>query len=405
MTLTRTPKAVLDPVNSTDTPLAGDAVFTGEWRDITAMAGVAILVSADVAGTASIEWSDDGGTTVHYTDTQTVAAGVPSWEAYPQRGEHYRVRYTNGAAVQTTFHLGAWQQPTDLVAAGGGDTATETTLATLPTSPLISPDGDGSGSGGNSITSGTTLAPAATWTGAWEEVVDYAAISITGSATQSSATNGAAAQFSADGVTILKQTKVSILGTAVGGQAVSFALHPEARYFRLVYTNGGTSSDVVLQTTFRKTANTPGVLPIAATVTSWNLSQLVRAVLTAQKPDGSYTSVTQDVNGNLDVNISAADSEVPITSLTTGSVAQATVGTSVVQIADPPLANRRSLSIKSLSGNTNAIYIGFTTGVNTGSGFPLDAGESMDLEINGDINVYAIAAGAGQRLAWMELGT
>lgn len=281
------------------------------------------------------------------------------------------------------------------------DSTAQATLATLPTAPFISGDGDGVGAGGNSGTA--TLGPADIWVGAWEDVSAYAAISITGKATGSSASNGAIAQFSRDGVNVLKQTAVSVLGTSLGGQPVSFALHPEARYFRIHYTNGGSSSDLELSTIYRKTPNTPGVLPIASTVTPWNLSQLVRAVLTAQRADGTYTSVTQDTDGNLDVNIGAVEVEVPISSLSAGKTSQQTIGTSAVQVSITPLANRRSVSFKSLSSNTDTIYIGFISGVTSGSGWPLDAGESMDLELDDTASFYAIAGAADQRLAILEL--
>lgn len=324
------------------------------------------------------------------TEVKQVGSNAPQKVLGGQAG---KIKDSSGNVVNPATN----EKLDELIAVqGGGDSP-------QPTVPLISADGDGAGSGGNSGTA--TLATSATWVGAWEDVSGYAAITIVGKATQSSATNGAVAQFSSDGVNVLKETKVTIIGTAVGGQAVAFSLFPEAKYFRIHYTNGGTaSSDIELQTVYRKVPNTVGTLPIGSTVTAWNLAQLVRAVLSARRDDGTYDSVGMTNSNNLQVAISEATAEVPIDSLSQVSFNQQTVGTTAVQVPTSLGASLRSLSLKSLSANTASIYIGTSSAVTASNGWPLDAGDSIDLEIDNTTNIYAIAGAAGQRIAWAEAG-
>jgi hypothetical protein len=92
----------------------------------------------------------------------------------------------------------------------------------------------------NSSTS--TLGAGAAFTGTSEEVKDYASIQISVIASHASATDGLAVQQSSDG------TNWDIVDTYTIAAATgkTFSFQPVARYFRVVYTNGGT-----LQTYFR----------------------------------------------------------------------------------------------------------------------------------------------------------
>ena len=306
------------------------------------------------------------------------------------------------AAVQTLLQslLTELQAKADLNEAQAITTNQELDVNAVNAS--ISASGDGAGGGGNSMAE-TTLGISEEWVGGWEDISGYAGITIAGTATQSSATNGAIAQFSDDGVNLLKETKVSVIGTAVGGQAVAFSFFPEARYFRVKYTNGGTASTARFQTIYRKVPNQVGTLPIGSDVTAWNLAQLVRAVLTAQKTDGTYTSVNMTNDGNLNVDISSASAEVPIESLPFWAANQQAVGTTAVQVSVG--ANTRSVALKSISANTGTLYLGTSNAVTTGNGWPLDAGESVELEIDATTPIWVIASAADQRVAWLEVGT
>jgi len=58
----------------------------------------------------------------------------------------------------------------------------------------------------------------------------------------------------------------------------------------------------------------------------------------------------------------------------------------------------RGVVLKAFGTNSDTIYVG-DSGVTTGVGFPLTAGESVVLPLN-SMTIYAIADAASQKLAW-----
>jgi len=61
-----------------------------------------------------------------------------------------------------------------------------------------------------------------------------------------------------------------------------------------------------------------------------------------------------------------------------------------------------SITIKSLSTNTVAVYIG-TTGVTTANGFELLPGESISLDIDNVADCYCISGSAAQVIRWIAI--
>jgi hypothetical protein len=61
-----------------------------------------------------------------------------------------------------------------------------------------------------------------------------------------------------------------------------------------------------------------------------------------------------------------------------------------------------SVTIKALSTNTVAIYVG-TTGVTTANGFELLAGESVSLDCDNLTDVYCISGSASQVIRWVAV--
>lgn len=98
---------VLSAGNSSTTPLAGGATFTGTWEEITNYGGIVISVFANVASATDglkFEWSSDG-TNVDVDEVSSVTAGVGRGFTQMPRSRYFRVRYVNGASAQTTFRL------------------------------------------------------------------------------------------------------------------------------------------------------------------------------------------------------------------------------------------------------------------------------------------------------------
>ncbi len=93
--------------NSTNTPLAGGATFTGVWEDCKDYQEVNISVISDQNSATNglvIQWSDDA-TTIGDTDTFSVYANAGTNYTPNPAFRYVRVVYTNGATPQGTFHL------------------------------------------------------------------------------------------------------------------------------------------------------------------------------------------------------------------------------------------------------------------------------------------------------------
>jgi len=93
--------------NSTSTPLSAAGVWTGTSEDILAYNGISVFVTSDVAsavGGIEIQYSSDE-VTWYTAESYTLVAGAEKWFTPPAFGKFFRVKFTNGAADQTTFTL------------------------------------------------------------------------------------------------------------------------------------------------------------------------------------------------------------------------------------------------------------------------------------------------------------
>jgi hypothetical protein len=94
-------------VNSTATPLAGAATFTGQW-ELAPRSMVVAQSFSDVVGTLYFDFSVDGvnaDSTFPVGGTAT-SASIPTVKPAAVGGRYFRVRYVNGASAQATFRLG-----------------------------------------------------------------------------------------------------------------------------------------------------------------------------------------------------------------------------------------------------------------------------------------------------------
>lgn len=95
----------------TTTPLAANAVFTGQWHDSQITGDIYALITcrADVAGSILVQLSDDNSNAnfSFNADASSIATGINQLHHYPAflRARFWRVLYTNGAAPQTSFEL------------------------------------------------------------------------------------------------------------------------------------------------------------------------------------------------------------------------------------------------------------------------------------------------------------
>lgn len=100
-------KGVVDSGNSTSTPLAGGASFTGTAFEILNYGIVFVSCYADVASATdglSIQQSIDG-TNWDFSDDYTIGAGASENYGVNPHARYLRVVYTNGASPQSAFRL------------------------------------------------------------------------------------------------------------------------------------------------------------------------------------------------------------------------------------------------------------------------------------------------------------
>lgn len=93
--------------NSTTSVLAGNAVFTGTSEDALNYNEIRIsVISSHVSATdgLSIQQSEDN-TNWDFTDTYTIPAATGKTYSIPRQARYFRVVYTNGATLQTSFRL------------------------------------------------------------------------------------------------------------------------------------------------------------------------------------------------------------------------------------------------------------------------------------------------------------
>jgi len=67
------------------------------------------------------------------------------------------------------------------------------------------------------------------------------------------------------------------------------------------------------------------------------------------------------------------------------------------------LANRKTISIKALKGNTDVVYIGNSSAVSGSNGYELDANEILTVEVTSAAQFWAIAASGTQGVSVAEV--
>lgn len=118
--------------------------------------------------------------------------------------------------------------------------------------------------------------------------------------------------------------------------------------------------------------------------------------------DGSInTSGSSTVTGNVTVSGTVSTN---INGLANFKTTPYTVGVSAVQLANPALTGRSSMSFKAVCTGVNSIFIGNSSGVTTSNGWPLFNGDTLELDLNSTQAVWAIASAASQTLYVLEMG-
>jgi hypothetical protein len=368
--------------NSSSDVLAGAAVFTGTSEDISTFASVSVQVFASHASATdglSMEFSTDG-TNWDEKHTATIMAGTERAFIFPAHASFFRIVYTNGATLQTAFRLQTILHVQNLPgtahaldesaaaddvgvltksvivaqAAGAGDfdpvqataggnlkVSIEEFDTSLPTGSNtignVTIDNNNVVSTDNSTTS--TLTSASTYTGTGEDVSNYAMVTIMLDASHDSAVDGMTFQFSTDNTNwddVFPFTYIAANG------ARRFELPTTGRYFRVVYTNGGTGqTHFRVQTILHVNTGITTVHRLSDDVHPDGSAELTKAVIIAQAAGtGDFISVqstaagnlktsTQEISDGLDIGAGNAGSETQRVSISTDDVNLSAIKTAI----------------------------------------------------------------------------
>jgi len=146
----------------------------------------------------------------------------------------------------------------------------------------------------------TPLASGASFTGSWEDTIDYGSIIVGVIADAASASDGLKVEWSSDGVT----THDNDVFTINADRGKVFTFQPVRRYFRVVYKNGTSGqTSFNLETTLRRYYIKPSSHRIQDNIVDEDDATLSKAVITGQNPSGVFQNVQVSANGNFKVNL------------------------------------------------------------------------------------------------------
>lgn len=145
-----------------------------------------------------------------------------------------------------------------------------------------------------------TLLSGATFTGTGVDVLGYASICVSVKSDVASAASGLSLQFSSDN----SNWDIAYGHTLPAGSGRTFKLGVEARYFRIVYTNGGTGQAYFrLQTILTPTATKHFGMPVGEVIVDGDNAQLTKSVITGVTTagGGAYVDVKVSPSGAVQV--------------------------------------------------------------------------------------------------------
>ena len=228
--------------------------------------------------------------------------------------EHAWVDAATNALLVKVVNPGGASSNVNIAQVGGTNVG-----STVPISDgggSITVDGSLTASFGGLVSTGnattTPLGANATFTGTWEQTVDYATLSVTVYANVPSATDGMKFEWSGDGVNVDEDEAIT-LSTVHPGRAM--ASNVRGRYFRIRYTNGGTAQTTFrLGTVYRPSGMGANNHPLTEVFEDTTLAITTRSVIVGKTSGGggSYENVKVTPSGALTVEISDGGGSITV---------------------------------------------------------------------------------------------
>jgi hypothetical protein len=155
----------------------------------------------------------------------------------------------------------------------------------------------------NNTTSANLLANAV-WTGTGDDVSGVGTILVGVYADVPSVVGGLEFQTSPDQVDWYPMESF----TYENDHPSVYSMSPIFKYFRIKYTNGGApTAKLAIQTYYKQSYVKPSSHRMGDIISGENDAELVKAVLTAMKPDNLYTNIHATSGGNLKISLEEYD--------------------------------------------------------------------------------------------------
>ena len=156
---------------------------------------------------------------------------------------------------------------------------------------------------------GTASAPADVFTGTAIDMTPYVSGIVSIFADQDSATGGLAIQYSSDGTNWDHADGHVYTITANVGRGIEFGI--EAKYVRIVYTNGASAQGTFrMQTLLSKGGVNLHIHAIEYVIDGSHPAPIGRSVIVAKNPSGAYGNINRTAGGNLKISLEEYDAAI-----------------------------------------------------------------------------------------------
>jgi len=156
-------------------------------------------------------------------------------------------------------------------------------------------------------TTTTPLGSGATFTGVWQDCLEYQEVNVSVDTDQNSATNGLVIQWSADGETIADTDVFSVYANA----GTNYTPNPAFRYVRIVYTNGSVAQTRFnLMTILRRGVTGGSFHRIDSTLKDDSDARLNITIPKLKTAANTYVSQTATTAGNAKMSLEELESDV-----------------------------------------------------------------------------------------------
>lgn len=162
--------------------------------------------------------------------------------------------------------------------------------------------------------SATPLTSGSVFTGTAFDTRDFGFIFATVFSDVASATDGLSFQQSSDGTNWDNTDTYTISANT----AKTYSIQPAAKWFRVVYTNGGTNQAAFrLQVIFKKTSSLASSHRISDNLSAEDDATLGISIIKGQKPNADYTDFQATASGNFKVSVEEIQNKISTNNSTT----------------------------------------------------------------------------------------